>query len=353
MYRIAIVEDDSAIAELIDGYIRRYASENGLEVNTVSFCNGMDFLEKYRANYDLVFMDIEMPVMDGMSAIKKLRQIDKNVLVVIVTNLAQYAVNGYELGVFDFMVKPVGYYSVAMKLSRAFETLGTISRRQIRVPSRTGKKMISADALRYVEVMRHMLVFHTAAEEVRGTGTMKKICELLEGLPFALCNQCYLVNLAYVSGIDDILKFTVDGYEVTDYVVQKANQGAWTSGWKYINIGLGSWNFSAGEHTLEIEIIGENAPSINEIRLNANSYGSWDPEDTPALHYCSQVCPDCGGCMNAECTDAACATKCSCAAEPASVNTGVALLSGINRGNIGCYLCADCDIFFTNDKMTH
>ena len=68
----------------------------------------MDFLEKYRANYDLVFMDIEMPVMDGMSAIKKLRQIDKNVLVVIVTNLAQYAVNGYELGVFDFMVKPVG-----------------------------------------------------------------------------------------------------------------------------------------------------------------------------------------------------------------------------------------------------
>lgn len=202
MYRIAIVEDDSAIAELIDGYIRRYASENGLEVNTVSFCNGMDFLEKYRANYDLVFMDIEMPVMDGMSAIKKLRQIDKNVLVVIVTNLAQYAVNGYELGVFDFMVKPVGYYSVAMKLSRAFETLGTISRRQIWVPSRTGKKMISADALRYVEVMRHMLVFHTAAEEVRGTGTMKKICELLEGLPFALCNQCYLVNLAYVSGID-------------------------------------------------------------------------------------------------------------------------------------------------------
>lgn len=116
--------------------------------------------------------------------------------------MAQYAVNGYELGVFDFMVKPVGYYSLAMKLSRAFETLGTISRRQIWVPSRTGKKMISADTLRYVEVMHHMLVFHTTAEEVRGTGTMKKICELLEGLPFALCNQCYLVNLAYVSGIN-------------------------------------------------------------------------------------------------------------------------------------------------------
>ena len=155
--------------------------------------------------------------------------------------------------------------------------------------------------------------------------------------------------------IDGIVKFTVDGYEISEYFVQgaNANKGAWTSGQKFINIGPASWNMSAGEHTLEIEIIGENAPSLNEIRLNIHSYGSWTPEDLPAIHMCSQVCPDCGGCMNPECTDAACATKCSCAAEPDSVNTGVALLSGINRGNIGCYLCADCAIFFTNDKMTH
>lgn len=114
--------------------------------------------------------------------------------------------------------------------------------------------------------------------------------------------------------IDGIIKFTVDGYVISDYVVQKASQGAWMSGWKYINIGLGSWNMSAGEHTLEIEIIGENAPSINEIRFNAHSYGSWTPEDYPAVHMCSKVCPKCGGCLDAECTDPACATKCSCGA---------------------------------------
>lgn len=70
MYRIAIVEDDRAIAEMIEGYIRRYAAENGIEVSTVIFGDGMEFIEKYRANFDLVFMDIEMPVLDGMSTIK-------------------------------------------------------------------------------------------------------------------------------------------------------------------------------------------------------------------------------------------------------------------------------------------
>ena len=202
MYSVAIVEDEKEARDKLASYLERYGNENGFSFDTVQYADAQSFLTDFHCHFDIVFMDIEMPVLDGMSTIKKLRQVDKSVLVVIVTNLAQYAVNGYELGVFDFMVKPVGYYSLAMKLSRAFETLGTISRRQIWVPSRTGKKMISADTLRYVEVMHHMLVFHTTAEEVRGTGTMKKICELLEGLPFALCNQCYLVNLAYVSGIN-------------------------------------------------------------------------------------------------------------------------------------------------------
>ena len=202
MYSVAIVEDEKEANDMIAAYLERYGRENNIVFCTTQYADAEAFLTDFHCQFDIVFMDIEMPVLDGMSTIKKLRQVDKSVLVVIVTNLAQYAVNGYELGVFDFMVKPVGYYSLAMKLSRAFETLGTISRRQIWVPSRTGKKMISADTLRYVEVMHHMLVFHTTAEEVRGTGTMKKICELLEGLPFALCNQCYLVNLAYVSGIN-------------------------------------------------------------------------------------------------------------------------------------------------------
>ncbi len=202
MYRIAVVEDDREIAGLIEEYVRRYADEHGIAAETVCFANGMEFLERYRANYDLVFMDIEMPVMDGISTIKKLREIDESVLVIVITNLARYAVNGYELGVFDFMVKPVGYYGLAMKLSRAFDKLESTSRRQIWVPMRSGKKMISTDTLRYIEVMRHVLVFHTATETVKGTGTMKKMCELLDGLPFALCNQCYLVNLAYVSGVN-------------------------------------------------------------------------------------------------------------------------------------------------------
>ena len=52
-------------------------------------------------------MDIDMPYLDGMSAARKLREADQSVCIIFVTNLARFAVQGYEVSAFDFMVKPL------------------------------------------------------------------------------------------------------------------------------------------------------------------------------------------------------------------------------------------------------
>lgn len=75
--------------------------------------------------------------------------------------------------------------------------------------------------------------------------------------------------------IDGIIGFKVDGHEITEYKLQKEGKGGWTAGEQYVNVGSGAYNFTAGTHTLEIIIKGENAPHINEIRLNVQKYGSW------------------------------------------------------------------------------
>lgn len=88
--------------------------------------------------------------------------------------------------------------------------------------------------------------------------------------------------------IDGIIGFKVDGHEITEYKLQKEDKGGWTAGEQYVNVGSGAYNFTAGTHTLEIIIKGENAPHINEIRLNVQSYGSWKADgivlgdETPA-----------------------------------------------------------------------
>lgn len=196
----AIVEDETACSEQLKNYLQRYAKENNLEITTEVYPDGDRFLSDSRS-FDVIFMDIKMPGSDGLSVVKRLRETDGDVTVFFVTGLAQYAVNGYEVRAFDFMVKPVGYYDFAIKFSRAVESLSAKRKCEIWVKSRQGKKLVTADKLMYVEVMRHNLVFHTTEGDVGGTGTLKSVTEVFEGLPFALCNQCYYVNLGFVTEV--------------------------------------------------------------------------------------------------------------------------------------------------------
>lgn len=202
MIQMCIVEDDKATAATLKKYVERYSELNEVECATSVYYNTADFLRNYPAETDIVFMDIELPDGNGMETVKKLRETNKSVLVIFVTNLAQYAVKGYEVNAFDFIVKPVSYYQFAMKLRRAFECLQKLRNRVIWVVTRHGKKFVNANTIIYVEVMKHMITYHTTEGDVVGTGTLKSVSAVLEGLPFALCNRCYLINLSFVTEIN-------------------------------------------------------------------------------------------------------------------------------------------------------
>ena len=73
MIRIAIVEDEKRYAEEIAGYCRRYSAEKETEISSRWFDNPVDFLEKYRGDVELVFMDVLMPLMDGMTCARRPR----------------------------------------------------------------------------------------------------------------------------------------------------------------------------------------------------------------------------------------------------------------------------------------
>ena len=206
MVRIAIVDDEREAAEALDGMISRYAKEAGVAIDTILFSNAVLFLTNYQANYDIVFMDIEMPHLNGMEGAERMREIDHTTLLIFATNLGHMAAMGYSVEAFDFVVKPFSYETLCGKLRRALDRLEKSKVHNISFNSEGARLSMPHSEIRYLEVMDHQLIFHTDSGNYPVYGTMAKMREQLEPMGFSLCNNCYLVNLRFVRRVE---KYTV------------------------------------------------------------------------------------------------------------------------------------------------
>ena len=201
MIRIALVEDDKQMTlELIE-VTQRFFKENNVKSEIYTFANAEDFLCDFKNNYNLILMDIDLPNMDGMNAVQHLRETKSDAMVIFVTSLAQYAIEGYKVNAFDFVVKPVQYYNFALTLKRALKSLLVQSEKSIIINNKSFMQKIDISNLKYIEVINHNLVFHTVNNNIEIRGTLSTYVHQLKDYDFVLCNRCYLVNLKFVSRV--------------------------------------------------------------------------------------------------------------------------------------------------------
>ncbi len=203
---IAVVEDDATCREMIKDYLEKLATERDCELKPSFFFNAKTFITGYKPNYDMILMDIELPDGNGLELVREIRKVDETVLVIFITNMARYAVKGYEVDAFDFIVKPVTYFNFRVKIGRALDKLARTASTDFWVTSKGTKVRLRTDKLKYVEVMKHSVIYHTTDGDIETVGSMKNAQEQFAGEPFGLCNRCYLVNFAFV---EEVRQFSV------------------------------------------------------------------------------------------------------------------------------------------------
>lgn len=201
-YNIAIVEDEPKYREQLCSFVERFAKEQNLDIQTICFKDGIDLVDGYTAQYDLIFLDIEMPLLDGMTAAEKIRKLDEEVLLIFVTNLAQYAIRGYGVQALDYVLKPITYPAFFMKMQRACQIIGKRKQQFVLLNGENGTARVRESDIYYVEVTDHLLTYHTATGNYRIFGTMKETEKKLSDT-FVRINHGYLVNLLHVEGFSD------------------------------------------------------------------------------------------------------------------------------------------------------
>lgn len=206
MISIAIVDDSKDDATLLKGYVEQYAKEQGCDVHITVHTSAVNFLEYYKP-VDVVFMDIQMPYIDGMRASQKLRQIDEGVVLVFVTTMAQFAIRGYSVNALDFVVKPIDYKTVAMKMKRILRAVSRNTEETITFSYDNTMKRVPVSDIRYFESSgsHTVTVYCRDMEPLTVRQSLSSFEERLSLAPhlFIRSNHCFLVNPKYITRVEN------------------------------------------------------------------------------------------------------------------------------------------------------
>ena len=198
--RILIADDDPGMRTVMRLLVER--SEGYLLSGEAA--DGDELLRLYgRTHPQVILMDVEMKFMDGMSAAEEIRKIDTEVVIIFITNMAQYAIRGYAVDALDYVLKPVSYFAFSQRLNRAISRMKKRETKIIMVNMKGGMVRINVANIYYIESQGHTLILHTILGNYETTGKMKEMEEKLAEMNFCRGNKGYLINLQHVERIQD------------------------------------------------------------------------------------------------------------------------------------------------------
>lgn len=203
MIRIALVEDDRDYIEVLKSYLKTYEKESNQKINVTVFSDGEDIVTGYKADYDIILMDIEMMFMDGMTAAGKIRAMDSEVVIIFITNMPQYVMEGYKVDALDYVLKPLTYFALSQRIDRALSRLKRRTKQYITITIKGGIQKVDVSRIKYIEVQNHDSIIYTLDGAFTTKETLKNLEDAIGSKAFFRCNKCYLVNLEYVDGIQN------------------------------------------------------------------------------------------------------------------------------------------------------
>ena len=118
-----------------------------------------------------------------------------------VTNMAQYAIRGYEVGALDFVLKPINYYTFSVRFERAIHRAQKREGSQVLLNLPDAVRRVDTRDIYYVEVQNRQLHYHTTGGEYVVRGTMQQAEQQLGPYHFVKCSHWYLVNLRHVTEV--------------------------------------------------------------------------------------------------------------------------------------------------------
>lgn len=223
--RVAICEDNQEHAKILQCMIQRWAKKETVNVDIGYYQSAEQFLflMKEDAHYDLVFLDIQLKKIDGLQLARLIRRDDQTIFLVFTTGSGDYALKGYEVSAFRYLVKPLKENEVFATLSKVKRMIGYMKKEAVIVSYNDEARRICKNDIYYIEVDNHHITLHTEEENIRFRAKLKEFEQQFEQPQFCKCHRSYIVNLHYVKRISK------EGVEMEDGELIPISRANWNN----------------------------------------------------------------------------------------------------------------------------
>ncbi len=197
---ILICDDLPEARANLNGMLRHYEQEHSVELELETAGDGTELLSMWRSGrWDLLFLDIFMPQLDGIEAARRLRRVDNRCEIVFATTSREHGMEGYELHAMDYLTKPFSQQDVDSAMDWFLQRRAE-KRSELLVKNQLGEELIDMREIRYIESSGHLCSIHLPDRVVT---VRRSIDELVLELndAFFRCHKSFLVNLAHAEGL--------------------------------------------------------------------------------------------------------------------------------------------------------
>lgn len=213
MIKIAICEDEKEQQELLKTYINQIFEALYIKYKLEIFNSGEELLENYQNDTDVLLLDIQMGQINGMDTARKIRSIDDKVEIIFITSLIEYALEGYEVRAYRYLIKPVKYENLKENIINCIKEVD-IKNKYIIVKEQGNKIKLDINEITYVEVQKETITIHTLNEVYKTNGTMINIEKDIDCDRFFRCHKSFLVNLEHIKSIKQYTAILENSEEV-------------------------------------------------------------------------------------------------------------------------------------------
>lgn len=201
MLQVAICDDNHAIREELKQYLNDFSSKSNIEIELHEFKSGEELLRSHYQEFDLLILDIQMDGMNGLDVARKIRETNSDMTIIFFTNYIQYALEGYEVQAYRFLLKPLSYEQFSSIVGTALIDYANRKQNVFIVNSRDKNTCILIDNILYAETDRRHIVIHTMNHNIDSTMTMREVEDTLKNYLFFRCHTSYLVSLQKIKSI--------------------------------------------------------------------------------------------------------------------------------------------------------